>query len=95
MESGYFAKIWKSSSEFPKLFSFYFRVLAEQSRMDKRRWARDYAHIPRLIDHYIIAEGIRRGTFKAASVDAARELARTTPHPFWSVDLIDSLEVFA
>ena len=78
-----------------KLFSFYFRVLAERSRMDKRRWARDYAHIPRLIDYYIIAEGLRRGTFKASAVDAARELARATPHPFWSVDVIDSLEVFA
>ncbi|QEY64249.1 hypothetical protein FXN65_20110 [Metapseudomonas lalkuanensis] len=78
-----------------KLFSFYFRVLAERSRMDKRRWAREYAHIPRLIDHYIVAEGLRRGTFKTAAVDAARERARTQPHPFWSVDLIDSLEVFA
>lgn len=77
-----------------KLFSFYFRVLAERSRMDKRRWAREYAHIPRLIDHYIIAEGLRRGTFKAAAVDDAREHARTQPHPFWSVDLIDSLEAF-
>lgn len=78
-----------------KLFSFYFRVLAERSRMDKRRWAREYAHIPRLIDHYIVAEGLRRGTFKASAVDAARERARTQPHPFWSVDLIDSLEVFS
>lgn len=78
-----------------KLFSFYFRVLAERSRMDKRRWAREYAHIPRLIDHYIVAEGLQRGTFKTAAVDAARERARTQPHPFWSVDLIDSLEVFA
>jgi hypothetical protein len=78
-----------------KLFSFYFRVLAERSRMDKRRWAREYAHIPRLIDHYIVAEGLRRGTFKAAVVEAARDRARTLPHPFWSVDLIDSLEVFA
>lgn len=78
-----------------KLFSFYFRVLAERSRMDKRRWAREYAHIPRLIDHYIVAEGLRRGTFKATAVEAARERARTQPHPFWSVDLIDSLEVFA
>jgi hypothetical protein len=78
-----------------KLFSFYFRVLAERSRMDKRRWAREYAHIPRLIDNYIIAEGLRRGSFKAAAVEAARERARTLPHPFWSVDLIDSLEVFA
>lgn len=77
-----------------KLFSFYFRVLAERSRMDKRRWAREYAHIPRLIDHYIIAEGLRRGTFKAAAVEGARERARTLPHPFWSVDSIDSLEVF-
>lgn len=78
-----------------KLFSFYFRVLTERSRMVKRRWAREYAHIPRLIDHYIVAEGLRRGTFKAAAVDAARERARTQPHPFWSVDLIDSLEVFS
>lgn len=78
-----------------KLFSFYFRVLAERSRMDKRRWAREYAHIPRLIDHYIVAEGLRRGTFKAGVVEAAREHARSLPHPFWSVDLINSLEVFA
>lgn len=77
-----------------KLFSFYFRVLAERSRMDKRRWAREYAHIPRLIDHYIVAEGLRRGTFKAAAVEAARDRARTQQHPFWSFDLIDSLEVF-
>lgn len=77
-----------------KLFSFYFRVLAERPRMDKRRWSREYAHIPRLIDHYIVAEGLRRGTFKPAAVETARERARTLPHPFWSVDLIDSLEVF-
>lgn len=77
-----------------KLFSFYFRVLAERSRMDKQRWAKKYAHIPRLIEHYIITEGLRRGTFKAAAVDAARARARTQPHPFWSIDLIDSLEVF-
>lgn len=78
-----------------KLFSFYFRVLTERSRMEKRRWEREYAHIPRLIDHYIIAEGLRRGTFNAAIVEAARERARSLPHPFWSVEMIDSLKVFA
>lgn len=78
-----------------KLFSFYFRVLSERSRMDKRRWAREYSHIPRLIEQYIVAEGLRRGTFKAAAVGAARERARTLPHPFWSIDLIDNLEAFA
>lgn len=84
-----------TAEDLHKLFSFYFRVLAERNRMDKRRWAREYAHIPRLIDHYIIAEGLRRGAFKAAAVDAARERARTEPHPFWSVDLIASLEVLS
>ncbi|QTQ96651.1 hypothetical protein [Pseudomonas aeruginosa] len=84
-----------TTDDLHKLFSFYFRVLAERSRMEKRRWAREYAHIPRLIDHYLIAEGLRRGTFKASAVEDARERARTQPHPFWSVDVIDSLEVFA
>ncbi|MBS7473996.1 hypothetical protein KID98_24700 [Pseudomonas syringae] len=84
-----------TAEDLHKLFSFYFRVLGERSRMDKRRWAREYAHIPRLIDHYIVAEGLRRGIFKVAAVDAARDRARTQPHPFWSVDLIASLEVFS
>ncbi|RMU69042.1 hypothetical protein ALP24_01852 [Pseudomonas syringae pv. aptata] len=84
-----------TAEDLHKLFSFYFRVLGERTRMDKRRWAREYAHIPRLIDHYIVAEGLRRGIFKAAAVDAARERARTQPHPFWSVDLIDTLEIFS
>jgi len=77
-----------------KLFSFYFRVLSERIRVDKRRWARDYAHIPRLIDNYILAEGIRRGTFNLKDVEAAREHARVDPHPFWSFDEIAGLEVF-
>lgn len=84
-----------TSQDLYKLFSFYFRVLAERSRIDKRRWAQDYSHIPRLIDNYIVAEGLRRRIFKASTVDAAREHARTQPHPFWSVDLIGSLEIFS
>ncbi|OJW69736.1 MAG: hypothetical protein BGO64_20170 [Aeromonas sp. 62-46] len=78
-----------------RLFSFYFRVFAERTRMDKRRWTQEYAHIPRLIDDYIVAEGLRRGTFKAAAVEAARERARREPHPFWSSDVVEKLEIFA
>ena len=78
-----------------RLFSFYFRVFAERTRMNKRRWAQEYAHIPRLIDDYIVAEGLRRGTFKSAVVEAAREQARRDPHPFWSSDVVESLEMFA
>ncbi|SDN42123.1 hypothetical protein SAMN04489798_0264 [Pseudomonas arsenicoxydans] len=77
-----------------KLFSFYFRIFSERARMDKRRWARDYAHIPRLIDDYIVVEGLRRGVFKLSDVETAREHARTDPHPFWSSDLVQDLDVF-
>ncbi|WP_227106821.1 hypothetical protein [Chromobacterium rhizoryzae] len=78
-----------------RLFSFYFRVLAERARMNKRRWEREYAHIPRLIDNYIVAEGLRRGVFKPATVETERERARRAPHPFWSCDVVDNLGVFA
>ncbi|CAI8722697.1 hypothetical protein IB254_15740 [Pseudomonas sp. PDM03] len=78
-----------------KLFSFYYRVFAERTHMSKARWAREYAHIPRLIDDYIVAEGLRRGVFKARDVDAARTRARQEPHPFWSYDVIETLEVFS
>lgn len=78
-----------------KLFSFYFRVLSERTRMDKRRWARNYAHTPRLIDNYIVAEGMRRGIFTLKAVNAARERARVEPHPFWSFDEISDLEFFS
>lgn len=77
-----------------KLFSFYFRVLMERARMDQRRWAQEYAYIPRLIDNYIVAEGLRRGTFKPADIKAARERARHEPHPFWSYDVIAVLADF-
>jgi hypothetical protein len=78
-----------------KLFSFYFRVFAERMRMDKQRWEREYSHIPRLIDNYIVAEGLKRGTFQFTAVEAARERARLEPHPFWSSDVVSNLEVFA
>jgi len=78
-----------------KLFSFYFRVFAEREHMDKRRWAKNYAHIPRLIDDYIVAEGLRRGAFKLTAVNTAREQARAEPHPFWSFDIVSDLEAFA
>ncbi|MHC8402543.1 hypothetical protein ACYZTX_24630 [Pseudomonas sp. MDT1-17] len=82
-----------TSDDLYKLFSFYYRIYEERSRMDKRRWGREYAHIPRLIDDYIVAEGLKRGVFKAAAVNEARERARIAPHPFWSVDLITTLEI--
>lgn len=75
-----------TSDDLHRLFSFYWRVYRERGRMDVRKWERRLAHIPRLIDRDVIAEGLRRKVFKLGDVEAARERARTSPHPFWSGD---------
>ena len=67
-----------------RLFSFYWRVLREQPRMEPRRWGQHLAHIPRLIERDVIAAGLAKRVFSQAQVDAARERARREPHPFWA-----------
>ncbi|CAJ3667453.1 phage integrase [Burkholderia pseudomallei] len=71
-----------------RLFSFYWRILAERSRTNPKRWRKQLAHIVRLIDRDVIEAGIRRGVFKRAMVDRERERARQDPHPFWSSESI-------
>lgn len=71
-----------------RLYSFYWRLLRERSRVDKRRWDRQLAHIPRLIERDVIEAGLERKVFKQADVNAARERARREPHPFWARDTV-------
>lgn len=71
-----------------RLFSFYWRVLRERPRVDKRRWDRQLAHIPRLIERDVIEAGLARKVFKQAQVNAARDRARYDPHPFWATPTI-------
>jgi hypothetical protein len=79
-----------------RLFSFYWRVLRERSRVDKRRWDRHLSHIPRLIDRDVIEAGLAGKVFTKAQVDAARERARDDPHPFWATEtIINELEALA
>jgi hypothetical protein len=73
-----------------RLYSFYWRILREQPRVDKRRWERHLSHIPRLIERDVIDAGLKRKIFKQAQVDAARERARHDPHPFWASQTIIS-----
>ena len=73
-----------------RLFSFYWRLLKERSKMAKRRWKRQFAHIVRLIDRDVVREGIAKKIFKADAVAAARARARRDPHPFWSSDTVMS-----
>lgn len=77
-----------------KLFSFYYRIFLERTKMSKRRWEKELSHIPRLIDNYVITEGLRRGIFKQSQIDDAKNRARTCPHPFWSADLTPSIEAY-
>jgi hypothetical protein len=71
-----------------RLFSFYWRVLHERPRVDKQRWNRQLAHIPRLIERDVIEAGLARKLFKQADVNAARDRARHDPHPFWATPTI-------
>ncbi|MCR8958741.1 hypothetical protein M0765_013685 [Variovorax sp. S2] len=75
-----------------RLFSFYWRVYRERSRINVVRWRRRYAHVIRLIDRDVIAAGLARRIFKPMQIDQARERARLDPHPYWR-DL-ESFEVF-
>ena len=79
-----------------RLYSFYWRVLRERARIDKRRWQRHLGHIPRLIERDVIEAGLASKAFKQADVYAARERARRDPHPFWaSPTVIGDLEALA
>ena len=69
-----------------RLYSFYWRIVLERGRMDKRKWQKHYAHIVRLIDCDVIETGIEKKIFTQQNVDAARERARTDPHPYWRAD---------
>ncbi|WP_175752488.1 hypothetical protein [Burkholderia ambifaria] len=76
-----------------RLYSFYWRVLRERSRMDRQRWNQQFKHIPRLIERDVIATGIARRVFREVEVTAVRERARHDPHPFWaSQTILDDLE---
>lgn len=69
-----------------KVFSLYWRVYRERGRMDPRKWQRRLAHIPRVIDRDVVAEGVKRKMFTQAHADACREHAKVSPHPFWTDD---------
>lgn len=77
-----------------RLFSFYWRVLRERDRMDERLWKKHYAHIPRLIERDVVAEGLRKKVFTQAAVDTAKTRSRIDPHPYWRFESIASLEEF-
>lgn len=77
-----------TAEDLHRLFSFYWRILKERSRMDIKRWKKHFSHIVRLIDRDVVAKGIEHGVFKKAVVDRERLRAQLDPHPFWRADSI-------
>lgn len=73
-----------------RLFSFYWRILDERTRMPPKRWQREFAHIIRLIDRDVIAVGLAKGIFKKKAVELERQRARIHSHPFWQSDSVVS-----
>ena len=60
-----------------RLFSFYFRLLSERSKLKTDHWMQTYAPIIRRIDQDIAP------LFPQDIVNAARTKAKTNPHPTW------------
>lgn len=66
-----------------RLFSFYWRILSERSRMSKPHWEKQFKHIVRLIDRDVVENGIAKRIFTRQFVEHERARARSAPHPFW------------
>jgi hypothetical protein len=60
-----------------RLYSFYWFLIRERTRVGASRWAQVYGWIVRLIDEQVTAR------FDPVRVKTAREKARTLAHPFW------------
>ncbi|TLD46364.1 MAG: hypothetical protein FAZ92_01361 [Accumulibacter sp.] len=65
-----------------RLFSFYYRLIAERSKINAAHWLKTYGPIIRRIDADIAP------LFPADKVEEARTRARSTPHPTWKGPLL-------
>ncbi|MFC4656050.1 hypothetical protein ACFO3I_13630 [Rheinheimera marina] len=66
-----------------RLYSFYWAVVNERGSFGAKRWEKYLRHIIRIIDNDIGPQ------FDTGRVNAAREQAKTSPHPFWrSLDMV-------
>lgn len=65
-----------------RLFSFYYRLLAERSKINPAQWLKTYGPIIRRIDADIASQ------FPANKVEEARLKAQVSPHPTWKGPLL-------
>jgi hypothetical protein len=60
-----------------RLFSFYYKLLHERTRMNPNDWLQTYGPVIRIIDNEIALD------FPAEKVEDARRRAQESPHPAW------------
>ncbi len=65
-----------------RLFSFYYRLLAERAKINAAHWLKTYGPIIRRIDTDIASQ------FPADAVESARLKAQQDPHPTWKGSLL-------
>lgn len=65
-----------------RLFSFYYRLIAERAKINSAHWMKTYGPIIKRIDCDIAP------LFPADKVEAARSEARINPHPTWKGTLV-------
>ena len=65
-----------------RLFSFYYRLLTERSKLNPNHWMKTFAPILKRIDFDIAPH------FPSEKVDAARRKAQIDPHPTWRGPLL-------
>lgn len=63
-----------------RLYSFYFRLLAERPKIPPHQWMKTFGPVIRTIDEQIAVQ------FDSAVVAEARQRAQSTPHPAWRND---------
>ena len=65
-----------------RLFSFYYRLLSERSKISQAHWLKTYGPIIRRIDNDIASQ------FPPALVEESRRKAQSDPHPMWRSALL-------
>ena len=62
-----------------RMFSFYYKLLAERNKIAPHHWIKTYALVIKTIDNEIASQ------FPSDLVKEAKRRARETPHPAWSL----------
>ncbi|MEN1961186.1 hypothetical protein WCE41_12805 [Luteimonas sp. MJ246] len=67
-----------------KVFSVYWLLIGERSKIPQKHWAKYYAQVIRAVDRDIVEAGVDANLFTLEQATEVKARARITPHPFWA-----------